>query len=222
MKCKHQAVERLDNVHGSAVKRLCDRYHNQYTPPPAPVQEWKPKNPEITWPKMRKESLLTKAEWMETDFPVYPLPKEVKGVVNIECWEIMIQELLSANNVDWGLIKIMKELLDQLVNGASSQVEPPSTALTQTNKWFSDPPQQLPRVVDALAYFTKNGHIAGPIFDLDKNDFKVNSIMAIDKPGGHIRVVGNLKTPIGQSFNEGISEDRKEDWHVSMTTTPSK
>ena len=118
---------------------------------------------------------------METDFPVHPLPKEVKGVVNVESWETKI-------NVDWGLVKIMKEVLDQLVNGASSQVEPPSTALTQTNNWFSDPPQQLPRVVDALTSFTKGGHIAGPIFHLDKTKFKVNSIMAVNKPGGHIRV----------------------------------
>ena len=51
MKHKHQAVKRLDIVHGPAVKRLHDRYHSQYTPPPAPVKEWKPKNPEITWPK---------------------------------------------------------------------------------------------------------------------------------------------------------------------------
>ena len=94
MKRKHQAVERIDNVHGSAVKRLCDRYHNQYTPPPAPAQKWKPKNPEITWPKMRKESHLTKVEWMKTDFPVNPLPKEVQGVINVELWKTKIQELL--------------------------------------------------------------------------------------------------------------------------------
>ena len=81
------------------------------------------------------------------------------------------------------------------------------TALTQTDNWFSDPPQQLPRLMDALASFTKGGHIAGHIFHLDKTKFKVNSIMALNKPGGHIRVVGNLKAPIGQSFNEGISED---------------
>ena len=95
MKHKHQAVERIDNVHGPTVKRLCDRYHNQYTPPPAPVQEWKPKNPEITWPKMRKESHLTKVEWMKTDFPVNPLPKEVQGVINLELWKTKIQELQS-------------------------------------------------------------------------------------------------------------------------------
>ena len=105
---------------------------------------------------MRKESLLTKAKWMETDFPVHPLPKETKGVVNIECSETKVQELLSENNVNWGFVRIMKEGLGQLVNGASSQVEPPGTALTRTDNWFSDPPQQLPRVVDALASFTKN------------------------------------------------------------------
>ena len=204
MERKHQAVNRLDIVHGPAVKRLRDRFHSQHTPPPAPPQDWKPKNPEINWPTMRQERSLTRKEWMETGFSVHPLPKVVEGVVNVKCWEAKIQELLLANNVNWGLVKIMKELRVQLVNGSSSQVEPPGTDLNKTNNWFSDPPRQLPRVVDALASFTKNGHIAGPIFHLDGNDFKVNSIMAVDKPEEHIRVVGNLKTPIGQSFNEGI------------------
>ena len=112
----------------------------------------------------------------------------------------------------------MNEVLVQLINGASSQVEPPGTSLTQSNNCFPDPPQQLPRVVDALASFTKGGHIAGPIFNFDITKFKVNSIMAVKKPGGHVRVVGNLKAPKGQSFNEGISEDKKKDWPVFMTT----
>ena len=105
---------------------------------------------------------------METDFLANPLPKRVQGVINVELWKTKIQELLLKNNVNWGLVRIMKEVLDKLVNGASSEVEPPGMALTQTDNWFSDPPQQLPRVVDALASFTKNEHIAGPIFHLDK------------------------------------------------------
>ena len=60
--------------------------------------------------------------------------------------------------------------------------------------------------------------MAGPIFHLDKSKFKINSIMAIKKPHGHVRVVGNLKSPKGQSFNEGIPEERKQDWPVTMTT----
>ena len=54
---------------------------------------------------MRQERPLTRDKWMETGFPVHPLPKEVEGVVNIECWEAKIQELLLANNVNWGLVK---------------------------------------------------------------------------------------------------------------------
>ena len=55
---------------------------------------------------------------------------------------------------------------------------------------------------NALASFTKNGHIAEPISHLDGHNPKVDSIMALDRPGGHTRVVENLNTPIGQSFNE--------------------
>ena len=55
---------------------------------------------------------------------------------------------------------------------------------------------------NALASFTKSGHIAGPISHLDGHNSKVDSIMALNKPGGHTRVVGNLNTPISQSFNE--------------------
>ena len=71
----------------------------------------------------------------------------------------------------------------------------------------------------ALASFTREGHIAGPLFDVNKQEFKVNPIMAIKKPGGHIRVVANLKYPPGRSFNDGIQVERLDDWIVTMTTS---
>ena len=61
---------------------------------------------------------------------------------------------------------------------------------------------------ECFGVFYKNGHIAGPISHLDGHNPKVDSIMALDRPGGHTRVVGNLNTPIGQSLNEGISKER--------------
>ena len=86
---------------------------------------------------MTHEKPLTREEWMETGFPTHPLPKEVEGVVNIKFWEEKIQELRSAKQVNWGLVKIMEELHVQLLNGASSQVGPPGTDLTKTNNLFS-------------------------------------------------------------------------------------
>ena len=219
MKRKHPAVERRDIAHASTVKRWCSRYHSQYTPPPAPIQVWKPKNPGIVWPKMRYEKALSKEQWRNTGFPTHLPPDQVVGVVKVEVWERKIQELLSESNVNWGLVRIMREVLDQLTNGASSHVEPPGTTITQSGNWFTgDSLQQLPKVADAFASFVAGGHFAGPIFDFDKSKFKINSIMTADKPGGHIRVVGNLSAPKGQSFNDGISENRKKDWPVFMTT----
>ena len=141
------------------------------------------------------------------------------GVVKVKVWEMKIKELLAESNVNWGLVRIMRDVLHQLINGADSHVEPPGSAITQSRNNFSgDLPQLLPRVADAFAYFIVGGHFAGPIFDFDKSEFKINSIMAASKPGGHVRVVGNLSHPKGQSFNDGISEDRKKDWPVFMTT----
>ena len=113
MKRKHPAVERRDIAHASSVKRWCNRYHSQYTPPPAPVQDWKPKNPGIIWPEMRYERALSKEEWRNTGFPTHPPPDQVVGVVKVEVWERKIQELLSESNVNWGLVRIMREVLDQ-------------------------------------------------------------------------------------------------------------
>ena len=50
------------------------------------------------------------------------------------------------------------------------------------------------------------------------SQYKINPILAVKKPGGHVRVVSNLKSPKGQSFNECIPADRLEDWPVSMLT----
>ena len=72
--------------------------------------------------------------------------------------------------------------------------------------------------MDALASFTKAGHMAGPILDVDSTAYKVNSLMAVKKSGGDVRVVENLKHPPGKSFNEGIQKDKLTDWTVKMLT----
>ena len=67
-------------------------------------------------------------------------------MVNTKVWEDRIKELRSASNVNWGLVNIMEELHAHLVNGVSSQVEPPSTELTKANNWFSDPPDNYQKL----------------------------------------------------------------------------
>ena len=167
---------------------------------------------------MLRESGLTEAQWKATNFPFSPLPPTVQGVVDVKVWNGKIAELTAKEEVDWGLLKILEDIRVQLTEGASSGVVAPGNTLTRGPNWLPDPSEQLPRVVDALASFTKAGHIAGPLFNLDKLQYKVNPIMAIKKPGGHVRVVVNLKFPPGRSFNDGIPVERLDDWVVTMTT----
>ena len=112
----------------------------------------------------------------------------------------------------------MLEVGHQLTFGVDSGVEHPGTSCTQSPNFFPDPEAQIPRVIDALASFTSKGHMAGPLFNKDESELKINSIMAVKKPGGHVRVIGNLKSPEGFSFNDGISEEKKKIWPVCQAS----
>ena len=207
------AIHKLRSIHGPSVERFHQHLLSGYEPPPPQPTLWVPKNPDIEWPTMLHESALSEARWKATNFPFCPLPQTIQGVVNIKVWDEKIAELTAKEEVDWGLVKILEDIRVQLTEGASSGVSAPGDSLTQGPNYFPDPPAQLPRVVDALASFTKAGHVGGPLFNLDRQQYKVNPIMAINKPGGHIRVVGNFKYPPGKSFNDGIPVDRLEDRH---------
>ena len=214
----HPAVHRLRTTHAANVARVRGVLNTAYTPPAPPNPLWTPKNPEINWPHMDQERTMSKEEWEHSGFPHYPLPTEVCGVVNVAAWVHRIEELQSQPDPPLGLVKIMQDIAIQLTDGASSHVGSPGTDLTQGKNFFNAPSEELHRVADALASFTKNGHVAGPLFDISASQFKVNPLMAIRKPGGHIRIVGNLKAPPGKSFNEGIPVERLSDWPVTQMT----
>ena len=214
----HPAIQRLRAVHAPTVTRLLHIYYNDYTPPHPPQVNWRPKHPEVNWPTMTLERALTPEEWRNMNFPHYPLPTQVEGQVDTKVWQMKISELMEADEVNEGLLTMMKDISLQLSNGASSHVQSPGTNPTHGQNWFPNPIRELPRVADALATFTAGSHISGPLFNQDSKKLKINPLMAVSKPGGHVRIVGNLKYPRGQSFNDGIPEDRLADWPVKMLT----
>ena len=72
--------------------------------------------------------------------------------------------------------------------------------------------------MEALATEVKAGNMAGPMNPEDFPNTKVNAFMAIPKPSGHRRQVGNLSTPKGRSFNDGIPEAVLNTWEVTPTS----
>ena len=151
------------------------------------------------------------------------MPSSALGVVDNTAWDKRISELLDSQEVNHGLVRLMQEISIQLSQGVDSHVTNPGCTLTHGQNWFSrgSPAENATvKVIDALASFTRAGHVvvAGPLFNEDHSEYKINPIMAIKKPGGHVRVVGNLKWPPSQSFNDGIPEEKLSDWPVSMMT----
>ena len=217
----HPAILRMRKAHEATARRLHNHYNSSHTPPTPKPSVWKPKNPDIAWPHMDTETLLTQDQWEETNFPSQPLPTTVTGVVNTTAWDKRISELLDSELVNMGLVNLMRQVGEQLTQGADSHVDSPGTSLTHGENWVSQGAKSedaTARIADALASFTKAGHMAGPLFKEDVSKYKINPILAVKKPGGHIRVVGNLKSPKGKSFNEGIPEAKLSEWPVTMLT----
>ena len=214
----HPAILKVRAHHGGTVARLRANYFSDQPLPKVAQADWVPKNPNVDWPPMTKETSMLESEWKNINFPHNPLPAGIVGQVNIAEWDAKISELKESRDPNHGLIRLMEEVGHHLKHGADSLVTGVGTSLTKSKNQFKDPIKQLPRVADALASFTSGGHMAGPLFGPSRANYKINPIMAINKPGGHIRVVGNFKYPQGRSFNEGIPEEKLKDWPVTMLT----
>ena len=127
-------------------------------------------------------------------------------------------ERLAENPDSEEAARIMSLVLAQLKFGTDSKVGHPGNLITHTPNYFSEPTIDLPRIADSLASEIKAGHMAGPLRQTDHPDVKINGLMAVPKPSGDRRQIGNLSSPHGQSFNDGIPEEALLEWPVHQTS----
>ena len=186
--------------------------------PLQPVRDriWNPKNPEVIWPLMPRERAMSDGEWTASRFPHFPLPDQVVPSVDTIVWASKIAGVESSTR-GHAAVPLLNSVLDQLKNGANSGVGPPGTAITKCENFFSHPDDCM-KMADALATEVKNGNLAGPMNPVKYPQTKINAFMAIPKPLGHRRQVGNLSSPEGMSFNDGIPESVLKSWKVTQTT----
>ena len=77
---------------------------------------------------------------------------------------------MDSEQVNAGLVKLMKDVRQQLSQGADSHVGSPGTSLTQGHNWVSEEARAdnaSAKIADTLASFTKAWHVAGPVFHRD-------------------------------------------------------
>ena len=109
-------------------------------------------------------------------------------------------------------------VLNQLKFGTDSKVGHPGNQITHTPNYFSEPTIDLPRIADSLASEVKAKHMAGPLKQADHPDVKINGLMAVPKPSGDRRQIGNLSSPPGKSFNDGVPKEALLEWPVYQTS----
>ena len=177
---------------------------------------WTPKNQEVCWPHMPRERTLSKEEWDKSGFPMFSMPAQVSTKVNVEEWKSKT-EALEGTLIGHAAVPLLRDVLHQLITGADSGVGPPGSTATRSHNFFTDP-EDCRKMADALATEVKEGNLAGP---LDIELFpgtKINGFMAVPKASGDRRQVGNLSSPEGSAFNDGIPMEVLKTWPVTQTT----
>ena len=166
---------------------------------------------------LEREESIPFEVWKACGFPSYEVPEEVVTHVNKEYWKSETERMQSTPGCEQAAA-IMRLVLEQLNWGTDSKVGPPGNQVTHTTIYFSEPAIDLPRIADSLASEIKSKHMAGPLMKKDCPGVKINGLMAMPKPSGDRRQVGNLSSPHGQSFNDGIPEAALLEWPVFQTS----
>ena len=177
---------------------------------------WSPKNPEIKI-SVESEAMMSEAQWQQSRFPFFAIPDKVSTHVKTDVWSNKVADHRQRSPIG-GEIDLLQLVLRQLEEGVDSCVSEPGNSVTITRNLFPTPSIDIPRIADSLATEVKAGHMAGPFAQNSIPDAKINGIIAVEKPDGSRRQVGNLSAPKGKSFNDGIDEGSLKEWRVVQTT----
>ena len=186
-------------------------------PPPTPDKKWQPKNQEVSLPILEREDDIPFEVWKACGFPSCEVPEEVITHVNKEYWKSETERMENTPGCEQAATT-MRLVLEQLKFGTDSKVGSPGNQVTHTPNYFSEAAIDIPRIADSLATEIKSKHMAGPLQKKDCPGVKINGLMAVPKPSGDRRQVGNLSSPRGQSFNDGIPETALLEWPVFQTS----
>ena len=165
---------------------------------------------------MPRERSMTKEEWRDSKFPHFLLPELVVPTINSTEWATKMAGIES-QTMGHAAVPLLRSVLDQIQCGANSGVGPPGTSITKCKNFFTEPDDCM-KMADALATQVKGGNLAGPMDPKEHPLTKINAFMAIPKPLGHRRQVGNLSSPAGNAFNDGIPAAVLRTWPVTQTT----
>ena len=177
-------------------------------PFPFPVSALALKNPEVT--QLDDYGMpLPAAFW--SSIPRRPLTAKAVSPVKGPTLMARVDALTGLTDAQWARARLV---VHKLIFGASAcQNSPHLPALMEPNTPAAVEHGSF--VTDNIVSWLKAGFCAGPFLAPPVPGFRCNSILAVPQPG-KVRVILNLSSPDGHSFNDNINDNLLES--VLMST----
>jgi hypothetical protein len=143
-------------------------------------------------------------------FPSHPLPTAPTTPINIPVLEEIIGSV--HHKMTSGQKERARTLISDLQNGVSLPLKDDLPMLRDKNS-----PSVLAHgqeFTDIVGSWVKSGYVAGPFIVPPVDDFRSNSMLAIEQPG-KIRAIMNMSSPKDKSFNDALEDDALEQIHMA-------
>lgn len=145
------------------------------------------------------------------NFPFKNLPKAPTTCINVQALKEKIGKVDC--KMTWAQKNRAKNCVNSLLEGGDSGQKINLPACFQKNTPSTVVHGEM--VADTVASWIKSGFVAGPFDQPPLPNFRVNPLMAVDQ-GEKIRLVINMSSPKGNSFNDNVKLEGTE--KVGMTS----
>lgn len=192
----------------SRVKRWLSHRSTNFNRPPTNIPQRKKKCPEI--PSLLAYNVPPHPNFWNF-FPKNALPKTPNTCVDIPMLKSKISEV--KHKLTWAQLQRAQKCVVSLEKGGDSGQMKPLPPCFQRNA-----PSTVKfgeEVVDTVASWVKSRFVSGPFDQPPLPTFRVNPLMAVDQ-GEKVRVVLNVSSPKGLSFNDNVEQESVE--RVSMSS----
>jgi hypothetical protein len=179
-----------------------------FFPPPATVPKLKKKCPEI--PTLTSYSLPPPQEFWEI-FPSNPLPSHPVSKINFICLKNLAEPLFPQMTTDQ-VDRVLRTVHELEYGSTAPLISDLPGIRIQNSRSVVIHGEEF---TDILASWVKKGYVAGPFPAPPVQHFRSNAMLAIEQKG-KIRIVMDLSSPKGASFNDAVDEIKLE--KISMST----
>ena len=158
-------------------------------------------------------------EFKSRNFPFMLLLLTAPASISPAAWNARVNFLLENKKIHPAAVPTLNMVRQWATVSVPPYLQPPGNEPTEGKHLI--PPEQVQMALDSLASFVKAGHIAGPFrlqdLPFEPGQLKLISLFGRPRPhGGKLRLINDLSSPKGRSFNDGVSLATLNNIHMQV------